>query len=42
MNLGMALREKGDLTGALEHLRGVAAADPGNAGLRYRARADTA
>ena len=42
MNLGMALREKGDLTGALEHLRGVAAAIPGQRRTPVRARADTA
>ncbi len=34
-NLGMALREKGDLEAALEHLRRVAAGDPDNAGVHY-------
>ena len=31
----MALREKGDLEAALEHLRRVAAGDPDNAGMQY-------
>ncbi len=35
MNLGMALREKGDTEAALEHLRRVAAGDPDNAGVHY-------
>ena len=35
MNLGVALRESGNLEGALEHLRRVAAADPKNAGIQY-------
>ena len=34
-NLGMALREKGDLEAALAHLRRVAAGDPANAGVHY-------
>ena len=35
MNLGMALREKGESGRALEHLRRVAAGDPNNAGVHY-------
>ncbi len=35
MNLGVALREKGDAEGALIHLRRVAAANPTNANVQY-------
>ena len=35
MNLGMALREKGEAEKALEHLRIVAESDPANAGAYY-------
>ena len=35
LNLGMALREKGDLDAALEHLKRVAAAEPKQAGIQY-------
>ena len=34
-NLGMALREKGDLDAALHHLRRVVEANPGNASMHY-------
>ena len=35
LNLGMALREKGDLDAALEHLRPVAPPIPTNARIQY-------
>ena len=35
LNLGTALREKGDLEGALEHLRRVADAEPTHASVQY-------
>ena len=41
-NLGMALREKGDFDAALNHLRRVVEADPGNCVDALRARTDTA
>ena len=35
MNFGVALREKGDPEGALEHMRRVAEHDPTNASVQY-------
>ena len=42
LNLGMALRDKGDLDAALEHLRPVVAADPHQCRHPLRARPDAA
>ena len=42
MNLGLALREKGDLEGALTHLQRVADADPASASVQYELGHDAA